>query len=167
MGCTRGWKDRIRIGKDIGIGRFPSYSQAINSTWLTASLIAATTLLAWPRLLALDGDLARAEPKGLRYRVLHTAGKLVHGDRRRPLKIPATWPWTERHRCRLDPDHHPAAGPPDQHAPSSNHGKSATRDPWNPGHPARQPGQRHARTIKSRSTKWLSHHPKPTIRPRE
>ena len=90
MGCTRGWKDRIRIGKDIGIGRFPSYSQAINSTWLTASLIAATTLLAWPRLLALDGDLARAEPKGLRYRVLHTAGKLVHGDRRRPLKIPAT-----------------------------------------------------------------------------
>ena len=31
-------------------------------------------LLAWLKLLALDGDLARAEPKTLRYRVLHSAG---------------------------------------------------------------------------------------------
>lgn len=31
-------------------------------------------LLAWLKLLALDGDLARAEPKMLRYRVLHTGG---------------------------------------------------------------------------------------------
>jgi len=34
---------------------------------VAASLIAAT-LLAWLRLLALDGDLARAEPKTLRYK---------------------------------------------------------------------------------------------------
>ena len=31
----------------------------------------------------------------LRYRVLHAAGKLVRGGRRRRLKIPATWPWAE------------------------------------------------------------------------
>ena len=31
-------------------------------------------LLAWLKLLALDGDLAKAEPKTLRYRVLHAAG---------------------------------------------------------------------------------------------
>ena len=51
------------------------------------------TLLARLRLLALDGTLARAEPKTLRYRVLHTAARLVRGGRRRTLKIAATWPW--------------------------------------------------------------------------
>jgi hypothetical protein len=35
-------EDRIRTGKDCGIGHFPSPALAINSTWLTASLIAAT-----------------------------------------------------------------------------------------------------------------------------
>jgi hypothetical protein len=35
---------------------------AVNSAWPAAALIAAT-LLAWLRLLALDGDLAKAEPK--------------------------------------------------------------------------------------------------------
>ena len=53
----------------------------------------AAALLAWLRLLALDGDLAKAEPKTLRYRVLHTAARLVRTGRRRHLKISATWPW--------------------------------------------------------------------------
>ena len=52
-------------------------------------------LLAWLKLLALDGDLAKAEPKTLRYRVLHAAARLVRGGRRRRLKIAATWPWAE------------------------------------------------------------------------
>ena len=50
----------------------------MNSAWLSVSLIAAG-LLSWLRLIALDGDLARAEPKTLRYRVLHAAGKLIRG----------------------------------------------------------------------------------------
>jgi Transposase DDE domain group 1 len=79
---TRGWRaspayidaahrvharveDGIRTGKDCGIGRFPSHDFKINASWLAAALIAAT-LLAWLRLLALDRDLARAEPKTLR-----------------------------------------------------------------------------------------------------
>jgi Transposase DDE domain group 1 len=66
----------------------------MNSAWLATSLIAAG-LLSWLRLIALDGDLARAEPKTLRYRVLHAAGKLVRGGRRRRLKIPVTWPWAQ------------------------------------------------------------------------
>ena len=49
----------------------------------------AQILLAWLRLLALDGDLATAEPKTLRYRVLHAAARLVRGGRRRRLKIAA------------------------------------------------------------------------------
>ena len=52
-------------------------------------------LLAWLKLLALDGDLATAEPKTLRYRVLHAASRLVHGRRKRRLKVQATWPWAE------------------------------------------------------------------------
>jgi hypothetical protein len=87
-------EDGIRTGKDCGIGRFPSFDFAINSAWLAAALIAAT-LLAWLRLIALDGDLARAEPKTLRYRILHAAGKLVRGGRRRRLKISRTWPWAD------------------------------------------------------------------------
>jgi Transposase DDE domain group 1 len=85
-------EDAIRTGKDTGLGKFPSEWFALNSVWLTASLTAAT-LLAWLRHLALDGDLAKAEPKTLRYRVLHTAARLARGGRRRRLKIPATWPW--------------------------------------------------------------------------
>jgi hypothetical protein len=85
-------EDRIRTGKDCGIGHFPSISIAINSAWLTASLIAAT-LLAWLAHLALDGDLAKAEPKTLRYRILHAAGKLTRGGRRQRLNIAAAWPW--------------------------------------------------------------------------
>ena len=89
---TLGSKTPIRTGKDTGLGRFPSHSLAINTAWLSAALIAAT-LLAWLRLLALDGELARAEPKTLRYRLLHTAGRLVRGARRQRLKITRTWPW--------------------------------------------------------------------------
>ena len=54
----------------------------------------ACILLAWLRLTALDGDLARAEPKTLRYRLLHAAARLVRGGRRRTLKITEAWPWT-------------------------------------------------------------------------
>jgi Transposase DDE domain group 1 len=55
----------------------------------------ACTLLAWLKLIALDGDLAKAEPKTLRYRLLHAAARLVRGGRCRTLKIAATWPWSE------------------------------------------------------------------------
>jgi hypothetical protein len=55
----------------------------------------AGILPSWLKLLALDGDLARAEPKTLRYRVLHAAARLVRGGRRRILKIAATWPWAQ------------------------------------------------------------------------
>ena len=55
----------------------------------------AATLLAWLKLIALDGALAKAEPKTLRYRLLHAAARLVRGGRRRLLKIAATWPWAQ------------------------------------------------------------------------
>ena len=85
-------EDVIRTGKDTGLGHFPSHDYKVNQAWLTASMIACI-LLAWLKLLALDGDLAKAEPKTLRYRILHAAARLVHGGRRRCLKIAAAWPW--------------------------------------------------------------------------
>ena len=87
-------EDVIRTGKDTGLGHFPSFDFAVNAAWLTAAMIACI-LLAWLKLLALDGDLAKAEPKMLRYRVLHAAARLVRGGRKRRLKIQATWPWAE------------------------------------------------------------------------
>ena len=86
-------EDAIRTGKDCGIGKYPCESLAMNKAWQAAALTAAT-LLAWLRLLALDGALARAEPKTLRYRILHTAGRMVRSGRRRFLKIAAAWPWS-------------------------------------------------------------------------
>ena len=58
-------EDAIRTGKNTGLGHFPSFDYAVNQAWLAAAMIAAI-LLAWLKLLALDGDLAKAEPKTLR-----------------------------------------------------------------------------------------------------
>ena len=85
-------EDRIRCGKDTGIGRFPSHHFAINAVWLELSL-AAADLLAWTQTMLLDGTLAKAEPKALRYRLLHVAARLTHGQRRTFLRIDAQWPW--------------------------------------------------------------------------
>ena len=54
----------------------------------------ACDLLCWLRLLSLDGPLAKAEPKTLRYRILHTAARIVRGQRKRKrkIRIPETWP---------------------------------------------------------------------------
>jgi hypothetical protein len=41
----------------------------------------------------LDGELADAEPKKLRYRLLHAAARITLGGRRLHLRIAATWPW--------------------------------------------------------------------------
>ena len=54
---------RICDGKDTGMGKFPSESFSINSSWLVVSLI-AQDLLAWTRLLCLDGELSRPSRNG-------------------------------------------------------------------------------------------------------
>jgi len=88
-------EDDIRTGKNTGLNLMPSRDYAINTAWCQAVAIGCD-LLAWTRLLALDGHLATAEPKTLRYRLLHVAARLTHGQRRRRLKIPPSWPWAEQ-----------------------------------------------------------------------
>ena len=87
-------EDRIRCGKATGLDHLPSTNLQINTAWCVAATIAAD-LLCWLRLLCLDGPLAKAEPKTLRYRLLHTAARIVRGQRKRKIKIPRTWPWAE------------------------------------------------------------------------
>jgi hypothetical protein len=94
----------IRTAKATGFAKWPSQSQAINTAWLAAVAL-AIDLLAWTRLLLLEGPLAVAEPKTLRYRLLHTAARLIKHSRKLIIRIPETWPWatqleTAFHRVR-------------------------------------------------------------------
>jgi hypothetical protein len=91
----------IRREKDTGLRRMPSEKKTINLGWCV-SIAVACDLLCWLRLLALDGALARAEPKTLRYRVLHVAARLIHSGRRREIRIPSTWPWARQTATMID-----------------------------------------------------------------
>lgn len=93
-------EDNIRCGKQTGLGHLPSDSIDINRAWCLAATLAAD-LLCWLRLLCLDGPLATAEPKTLRYRLLHTAARIVRGQRKRKIRIPQTWPWATQLRACL------------------------------------------------------------------
>jgi hypothetical protein len=85
-------EDRIRAAKQTGLQNFPFQAFDHNAVWLELSLI-AQDLLAWTQQLALDGELAACEPKTLRYRLLHTAARLVFHARRATLRLPRSWPW--------------------------------------------------------------------------
>ena len=93
-------EDNIRCGKQTGLGHLPSTSIQINRAWCVAATI-AVDLLCWLRLLCLEGPLAKAEPKTLRYRLLHTAARIIRGQRKRTIRIPETWPWAPQLRACL------------------------------------------------------------------
>jgi hypothetical protein len=84
----------IRDSKDTGLENLPSASFAINQAWLVEVLIAGD-LLAWAKGLCLEGELAHAEPKRLRYTLLHTAAILVRSARRTTLRVAEGWPWAD------------------------------------------------------------------------
>ncbi len=85
---------RICDAKDTGLANLPSANFAINAAWVQLVLI-AQDLLAWTKLLCLDGDLARAEPKRLRYCLFHAAGIIARSGRRVRLRIATGWPWVD------------------------------------------------------------------------
>lgn len=45
--------------------------------------------------LALRGTHRTAEPKVLRYQLLHVAGRSTHSGRQRVLRLRADWPWVD------------------------------------------------------------------------
>jgi hypothetical protein len=85
-------EDRVKAIKQTGMGRFPSREFKINQVWLQLALTAAD-LIAWTQTILLDDALAAAEPKKLRYQLLHTAARIVRGQRKVRIKIDIHWPW--------------------------------------------------------------------------
>jgi hypothetical protein len=83
---------RIRDDKDTGLAKFPFKEFALNEVWLEIVML-AHDLIVWTQALLLDGQLAKAEPKRLRYRLLHVAGGLAFSGRRAKLHLQQTWPW--------------------------------------------------------------------------
>ena len=85
-------EDRIRDDKDTGLSKFPFKQFALNEVWLEIVML-AHDLLVWTQALVLDGELSKAEPKRIRYRLLHLAGRLAFSGRRAKLHLQDTWPW--------------------------------------------------------------------------
>ena len=85
-------EDRVRAWKDCGLANLPFDGFCPNEAWVAVSLIAGA-LLAWSQMTCFDGALAKAEPKTMRYRVLHVAAVLAHRGRDLIVHLDETWPW--------------------------------------------------------------------------
>lgn len=85
-------ENRIRDAKDTGMRNLPLHAFAANAAWLECVLL-AQDLLAWTQGRCFEGELARAEPRRLRYLVLHVAARLARSGRRTRLHVQHNWPW--------------------------------------------------------------------------
>ncbi len=85
-------EDHIRNDKDTGLRNLPFRDFAHNQVWLALVLI-AHDLITWTQRLLLTGELANAEPKRLRYRLLHVAARLAFHARTARLRLQRSWPW--------------------------------------------------------------------------
>jgi hypothetical protein len=85
-------EDRIRAAKATGLSNLPFDLLRRNAVWLEL-VLAAQDLVCWAQALLLDGELAVAEPKTLRYRLWHVAARIVRHARRLILRLQRTWPW--------------------------------------------------------------------------
>jgi hypothetical protein len=87
-------EDRIRDDKNTGLQKLPFKTFALNEVWVEIVML-AHDLIVWTQALALEGELAKAEPKRLRYRLLHIAARLAFSGRQAKLHLPTAWPWTQ------------------------------------------------------------------------
>jgi len=85
-------EDRIRNGKDRGLRNLPCQDLHTNAAWVELAL-AAADLTTWAQALCFTGALRKLEPKRLRYRALHVAGRLVRTGHRLILRLDQDWPW--------------------------------------------------------------------------
>jgi hypothetical protein len=86
-------EDRVKQFKACGARNLPSIDYDRNSAWLQLAAL-ATSLTAWLRHLALDGELAKASTKTLRFRLFSAPARMITHARRRVLKIPPGWRWS-------------------------------------------------------------------------
>jgi Transposase DDE domain group 1 len=118
-------EDRIRCGKDTGLRSFPFRQFAANQVWLEL-VLAAQDLLTFFQRLCLDGEARSWEPKTLRHRLLHVAGRVARHGRRVFLPPAALLALGLAARRRL-----PASSRPARHL-------SSRSDRCHPGHPGRR-----------------------------
>jgi hypothetical protein len=85
-------EDRVKSLKATGAGHLPFHSFEANAAWFELALL-AHDITVWTQQLTLDGEHAIAEPKRLRYRILHVAGQITRHARTTTLHLPADWPW--------------------------------------------------------------------------
>jgi hypothetical protein len=88
-------EDRIRCAKDTGLRNLPFPAFENNACWVELVLM-AQDLMAFTQGLVLDDDMASAEPKRLRYTLLHTAGRITTTGRRATLHLQSEWPWARQ-----------------------------------------------------------------------
>jgi hypothetical protein len=84
-------EDHIRRLKASGLCRFPFRDHDANQAWLAVVCFAAD-LVRWFQLLCVTGQLARAEPKALRWRLWHAPARIVRHARRDIVRILDGWP---------------------------------------------------------------------------
>jgi len=88
-------EDSIRCAKASGLRNLPFRAYAMNAAWLEL-VLTAVDLLSWTRRLLLSGtELAACEPKRLRYRLLHVAGRIARHAGGVKLRLPRSWPWAQ------------------------------------------------------------------------
>ena len=87
-------EQRIEDSKALGLAKLPFRSFAMNEAWMQL-VLAAQDILGFAKALTLTGDLAKAKPHTLRYRLLHQAGRLARSGRRTRLRLASHWPWAE------------------------------------------------------------------------
>ena len=85
-------EDRIRCARETGLSNLPFHAFDANAVWLEL-VLSAQDLLAWTQRLLFDGELRACEPKRLRQRILHVAGRLTRSGRKTTLHLPRAWPW--------------------------------------------------------------------------
>jgi hypothetical protein len=92
-----------------------------NRIWLELVLV-AHDLLAWTQRLLLTGELARCEPKRLRYRLLHVAARLAFHARGARLRLSAPGPGPKTSPPRLRASKHSPRQPDvSRHAHRDDH----------------------------------------------
>lgn len=87
-------EDKMKEVKACGAETLPSKNYNRNSAWLQLAALACS-VNAWLRHIGLDGDLAKAEPKALRYRLFGAPGRYVTHARQAILKVPPGWEWAQ------------------------------------------------------------------------
>ena len=88
-------EDRIRVAKATALENLPFHAFCDNTAWVELIMV-ATDVISWTQTLTLDGELAKAEPKRLRYCLLHVAGRISRTGRRSYLRLQRNWRWAQQ-----------------------------------------------------------------------